>query len=160
GVGRNGTPTAPVFVQQALQQDQPPPASCDAKPLPDDREVFEANAYIGKAFDNFSPFERDQYLPATPGQPEPGSHSRLLAGVDSRYRLVGDKGRAFQIWLSAFTLHGVRSADVDCSPAGTPSSPLCGGVQDPQGRFLATLEHQTSLEAYFDTRIEFATLQQ
>src|SRR5947209_4869780 len=57
-VGRAGTRTDPVFVQQALQQEQPPPTTCAETLLADDRQVFEASAYIGESFDNFSPFER------------------------------------------------------------------------------------------------------
>jgi hypothetical protein len=157
-VGRAGTRTDPVFVQQALQQEQPPPTTCAETLLADDRQVFEASAYIGESFDNFSPFERSQYK-EPPSQP--GVYSRFLAGVESQYRLVGQRGHTFQVWLSEFTLHGVRSADIDCSPTGTPSSPLCEGIRgnNQNGIYLAVLEHQTSLEAHFTTRIEFLTLQ-
>ena len=141
-------------VQQAIQQSDPPPALCTPKRSVDDREVFEASAYMGRSFDNFAPFERDQYIPGREPQ-EPGAVSRLLAGVESQYRLVGDKGDSFQVWLGGFTLHGIRTADVDCNQ--TQTSALCSGKTTE--KFLATIEHASSLEAHFDARVELLTLQ-
>lgn len=147
--------TPPARVQQAKQQDVPPRTSC-APRYKDDRGVFEASAYLGEAFDNFSPAETKNYI-GTP--PASDTNSRWLAGVETQYRLIGGQGNTFQIWLGSYTLHGVRSADIDCRV--TPSSPLC---QQPKptnelDRFLAVIEHASSLEAHFDTRVEFWTLQ-
>ena len=144
--------TAAVTVQQALQREDPAPAQCVDQRLPDDREVFEASAYLGRSFDNFAPYERGQYfnLPA-----KLGVDSRWLAGTEAQYRLIGGQGDNFQIWLSEFTLHGVRTSDVNCNE--TPNVPVCSGK--PQDKFLAILEHASSLEAHFDTRVEFLTLQ-
>jgi len=146
--------TAPARVSQARQQSDPPPATCTEPTPPDDRSVFEASAYLGQSFDNFAPFEKDQYIPGKEQQ-QPGVYGRWLAGVEAQYRLIGDRGDDFQIWLGTHTLHGVRTADVNCT--STPSSGLCGGTT--QQRFLATLEHQSSLEAHVDARVEFLTLQ-
>jgi hypothetical protein len=146
--------TAPTRVTQARQQSEPPATSC-AEPTPrDDRSVFEASAYLGQSFDNFAPFERDQYIPGKEQQ-QPGVYGRWLAGVEAQYRLVGNQGDDFQFWLGTHTLHGVRTADVNCNE--TPSSGLCS--ESTQQRFLATLEHQSSIEAHVDARVEFLTLQ-
>src|SRR5215813_1690472 len=136
-------------VQQAPQVHWPPDGKCDEPQSRDDREVFESSGYLGWAFDNFAPA-----LGSLPSS-DPGSHTRLLAGVEAQYRLVGDKHDPFQIWLSTFTLHGVRSADVDCTnPA---SAAICGNNQGQ--KFIAIFQNATSLEAHFDVRVELKTLQ-
>jgi hypothetical protein len=142
-------PKVTIQVQQAPQAHWPPGGKCE-KPEPrDDREVFESSGYLGWAFDNFAPALGS--LPST----NPGSHTRLLAGVEAQYRLVGDKHDPFQIWLTTFTLHGVRSADVDCTNAATAA--LCGANQGQ--KFIAIFQNATSLEAHFDVRVELKTLQ-
>ena len=83
--------------------------------------MFSEIPYPNVPLRNFSPFERSQYK-APPSQP--GVYSRFLAGVESQYRLIGQKGHTFQIWLSEFTLHGVRSADIDCSDSGARVRPM------------------------------------
>jgi hypothetical protein len=138
-------------VQQAPQVHWPPGGKCDEPAARDDREVFESSGYLGWAFDNFAPALGS--LPST----DSGSHMRLLAGVDAQYRLVGDKHDPFQIWLASFTLHGVRSADVDCLNTSSPTAALCG--TDQGKKFFATYQNATSLEAHFDVRVEVATLQ-
>lgn len=142
-------PKVTIQVQQAPQVHWPAGGKCE-KPEPrDDREVFESSGYLGWAFDNFAPATGS--LPSS----SPGSHTRMLAGVDAQYRLVGDKHDPFQVWLATFTLHGVRSADVDCTnPA---ASALCG--TDQGKKFIAIFQNATSLEAHFDLRVELATLQ-
>jgi hypothetical protein len=138
-------------VQQAPQDHWPADGKCDEPQSRDDREVFESSGYLGWAFDNFAPA-----LGSLPSS-DSGSHMRLLAGVDAQYRLVGDKHDSFQIWLASFTLHGVRSADVDCLNTNSPTAALCGSDQGK--KFFATYQNATSLEAHFDVRVEFATLQ-
>jgi hypothetical protein len=142
-------PKVTTQVQQPAQLHWPRDGKCE-KPEPrDDREVFESSGYLGWAFDNFAPAVGS--LPSS----APGSHTRMLAGVDAQYRIAGDRGDAFQIWLSTFTLHGVRSADVDCTnPA---AAALCG--TDQGKKFIAIFQNATSLEAHFDLRVELATLQ-
>jgi hypothetical protein len=138
-------------VQQAPQEHWPSGGKCDEPAARDDREVFESSGYLGWAFDNFAPA-----LGSLPSN-DSGSHMRLLAGVDAQYRLVGDKHDPFQIWLASFTLHGVRSADVDCLNTSSPTAALCG--TDQGKKFFATYQNATSLEAHFDVRVEVATLQ-
>jgi hypothetical protein len=145
--------SASTRVLQATERDGAPITTCITPTYKDDRGVFEASGYIGTAFDNFAPGETSYIAP----QAAPGTHSQWLAGVEAQYRLVGNKGRTFQIWLGTFTLHGVRSGDVDCNL--TPSATLCQNHPPIQDKFLAIIEHASSIEAYFDTRVEFWTFQ-
>ena len=138
-------------VQQAPQEHWPANGKCDEPAARDDREVFESSGYLGWAFDNFAPALGS--LPST----DPGSHTRLLAGVEAQYRLVGDKHDQFQIWLSTFTLHGIRSAGVDCQVQNATTAALCGNDQGK--KFFAIYQNATSLEAHFDVRVELKTLQ-
>jgi hypothetical protein len=140
-----------IQVQQAPQVHWPPDGKCDEPAARDDREVFESSGYLGWAFDNFAPA-----LGSLPSG-DPGSHLRLLAGVDAQYRLVGNKHDSFQIWLALFTLHGVRSGDVDCLNTSSATVALCGNDQGK--KFFAIYQNATSLEANFDVRVELATLQ-
>ena len=148
--------TPPARVQQARQQDVPPRTSCAPRRYKDDRGVFEASGYVGTAFDNFSPGATRNYIGSPPAS---DTDSRWLAGVETQYRLIGSQGKTFQIWLGSYTLHGVRSADIDCRM--TPSSPLCqpSNSTNQLDQFLAVIEHASSLEAHFDTRVEFWTFQ-
>jgi len=158
---RDGPKTQPVLVQQATQQDTTPNPTCDenaGKVWPDDRAVFEASGYLGRAFENFAQSDKNNYKPVNPdgtSRTDPGINSRFLAGVEAQYRLFGEKGHSFQVWLASYTLHGVRTSDVDCSDGS--SDPICKGTTS--DKFLAILEHASSLEAHIDARVEFATLQ-
>ena len=142
-------PKVSTQVRQATELHGPADGNCDAPEARDDREVFESSGYVGWAFDNFAPSENSR------ASMDPGSHMRLLAGVEAQYRLVGDKHDPFQIWLASFTLHGVRSADVDCQ--NPTSAALCGTNQGQ--KFFATFQNATSLEAHIDIRVELQTLQ-
>jgi hypothetical protein len=144
-------PKVTTQVEQPPQLHWPRGGKCDEPEARDDREVFESSGYLGWAFDNFAPAVNS--LPSS----DPGSHMRLLAGVDAQYRLVGDKNDAFQIWLASFTLHGVRSGDVDCANPSSTTAALCGNDQGK--KFFAIYQNATSLEAHFDLRVELATLQ-
>jgi hypothetical protein len=138
-------------VQQPAQLHWPIDGKCERLEPRDDREVFESSGYLGWAFDNFAPA-----LGSLPSS-DPGSHTRMLAGIDAQYRLVGDKHDQFQVWLSTFTLHGVRSADVDCLSPNSATAALCG--TDQGKKFFAIYQNATSLEASFDVRVELKTLQ-
>ena len=141
-----------TVVQQAAQEHAPANGRCERVELRDDREVFEASGYLGRAFDNFSPGTDSNRAATT----KPGPPSRWLAGVESQYRLLGGKHDARQLWLAAYTMHGVRSADVDCGSEQFKA--LCGGTQ--RDKFFAIFENASSLEAHFDLRVEFLALQQ
>lgn len=128
----------------------------------DDRGVFDASAYLGSAFDNFAASEVKDYI-----NPKGTSDTqeRFIFGFDYEYRLFGDKSSKAslensQIWLFGETLHGVRSADVDCTGDNKP--PVCTDSLDPdtfpdRARFI--LRNATSLEAFMGVRWEFFTLQ-
>lgn len=121
----------------------------------DGREPFWATGYIGAAVDNFAPAEVGGYL-----NPEAGGTSRMrfIAGVNFEFRMFGRPDSPVQVWLAGETLHGVRSADVDCT--GETRPPVCGTIGgDPSKQFFYILQHASSLEAFIAPRVEFATLQ-
>jgi len=68
-----------------------------------------------------------------------------------------------QFWLFGETLHGVRSADVDCmGEKEEDKPPVCTDLdlsKDIPGRARFILRNATSLEAFFGVRWEFFTLQ-
>jgi hypothetical protein len=126
-----------------------------AKP---DTEVFagdslEAGAYFGWAFDQFAPDSLGGYPPNTLTE----RHNRVLFGVNFDYRMTGSDSGRLQLWLSGETMHGVRSADIDCT-AEENKPPECNpapGVSYAR----AVLANATSVEAYVAPRLVFAQLQ-
>lgn len=149
-IGTGAWTSAPVQARPAGTA-----AECEGpeRPTFDDRAAFEASAYYGRAFDNFAPDSIGNYI--RPDQTA-GIKSRYIVGTDVQYRLFGKSTSDVQLWLSAETLHGVRTGDIDCR---TSDSALCSDKDLPKQKFLAVLEGQTSLEAFFNPRLEFATLQ-
>ncbi len=141
---------------------------------PDARGVFAASAYTGVAVDTFAAQELTKYL-------NPGDSglikNRGIFGVDFAYRAFGDENRKVasgvknvrlnNLWIYGQTLHGVRSADVDCQNNGSKSSvvPLC---KDTLAGFTGNLPQQavymlrnaTSVEGAAGLRWEFLGLQQ
>lgn len=118
-----------------------------------DEESFAASAYFGWAFDQFAPDSIGGYPPNT----TTARHSRVLYGMDFDYRLFGTDESNVNLWVAGETLHGVRSADIDCS-AEKNKPEICN--PRPGIAFTrAVLENQTSIEAYLEPRLEFATLQ-
>jgi hypothetical protein len=83
--------------------------------------------------------------------------SRWTSGVAAQYRLFGKAGDTSQLWLSSYTLHGVRTADVDCRVAQPPA--VCVASAGNAQKFLFVVEHASTLEAHVDARLEFITLQ-
>jgi hypothetical protein len=125
------------------------------KPQPTDaRGVFEASAYVGTAFDNFAPNIVGDYK-----NPGAGSQikSRWVAGVEAQYRIWGSASTNYQVWISSKTLHGVRTADINCNE--TPSVAVCSKTATTSDKFLYILEHASTMEAHVDPRFEFLTLQ-
>jgi hypothetical protein len=129
-------------------------AQADA-PRSDDREPFRASGYLGFAFDNFAPSEVGNYK--NPGEGG-ASQKRFIGGVNFEFR-VGNSERQVQFWMAGETLHGVRSADVDCrNPEQRP--PVCETLTaNPSESFLYILEHASTMEAYIAPRLELFTLQ-
>jgi hypothetical protein len=130
-------------------------------PAPDDGPApFQASAYVGVVYDNFAPPALAGYKTDTEGGT---SKARFIGGIDFEMRAIGTGDGHFQLWITGQTLHGVRSADVDCSTDASGRPPVCDTLTaDPQSaskRLLYTFEHATSLEAYLAPRFEFLTLQ-
>ena len=121
----------------------------------DERQSFEPSAYLGYAFDNFAPASVGGY-----GNTQGGgtSRKRFVGGVDFDFRAVGTPASRQQLWFFGETLHGVRSADVNCAAPDKP--PVCGTLlQNPEKQTLFILEHASSMEAFIGTRWDVLTLQ-
>jgi hypothetical protein len=126
-------------------------------PPGDEREDFEASAYIGFAIDSFAAEEINRYLnPEANGK----TKERGIFGFDFGYRLFQSETKPFQIWVFGETDHGARSDDVDCGK--NPDFPTC---LDASADFLALgkavpknalymLRNATSLEAFTGFRVE------
>src|SRR5215467_4601445 len=130
----------------------------------DCRGVFNASFYLGLAVDTFAGSDTLKYLnPGATGKIQ----ERGIGGFDFSYRLSGDKtpmvGERYQhrsIWVYGETVHGVRSADVNCSD--NPDLPVCqkalGGIANPGQGLYYILRNATSLEGYMGVRYEFWNL--
>ena len=123
----------------------------------DERSVFEASGFLGNVFDNFAPNVSGGYKDPVATAEATQVKSRWTAGVVAQYRLFGDPGDTYQLWLASYTLHGVRTSDVDCSVPNAP--PVCSKTATTSDKFLFVVEHASTLEAHIDARFEFATLQ-
>jgi hypothetical protein len=137
----------------------------------DERGVFDASFYVGLSIDTFAGDETLHYLnPQDAGQ----THERAVGGFDFAYRLIGNEKlsppkdnqrwqRLTNIWVIGETVHGVRSADVNCSTQGT-DSPLCAKTltppTNPGNQLFSIIRSATSLEGYGGIRWEFLGLQQ
>jgi hypothetical protein len=147
-VGKSGSPQC-----EALKS--------EAEVISDERDTFDASLYLGRAVDNFAPSSVGGYA-----DPESGGKTplRFMGGVDFEFRLTGSPESRRQLWIFGETLHGVRSADVNCSPDNKDKPAVCDKLTlGPNGnatqQFQFTLENATSLEAYAGFRYEFVTLQ-
>ena len=121
----------------------------------DGRDGFGASFYIGGAVDNFAPSQVGNYVedPTLPNK------TRWIGGIDFEYR-VGDRAdRDVQLWIAGQTLHGVRTADVNCTAAHAP--PICKNDPVSLGEAGSTLRYilknATSLEAFIAPRLELYT---
>jgi hypothetical protein len=132
------------------------PGTVPKKTALDEREVFEASGYLGEVFDNFAPNVSGGYVnPATASD----SHSRVTAGVDAQYRLVGKPDSEVQLWLTAHTLHGMRTADASCADTKTNADCLQQAAAHPGTTFYYILGHASTIEAHVDARLELKTIQ-
>jgi hypothetical protein len=143
----------------------------------DDTRESGVSAYIGTVFDNFVPTEQRKYLNSNLKDVAGNTDVRELFGFNADWRVLGDKTSDRQLWFYIETLHGVRSADVDCSTEnGLPLDPanrdpkvptLCyegkdGDIIDlanagAQARYI--LRNATSLEGFAGFRYELLKLQ-
>jgi len=128
----------------------------------DCRPDFPVNIFIGSAIDSFAAGDLQKYLnPDASG--EVNTFERLIGGIDFAYRLSGDPTKKEkQFWVYGWTVHGVRSADVDCQK--NPKLTVCQDqlglpdVNDFVDQYLYTLRNASSLEAAIGLRWEFARL--
>jgi hypothetical protein len=131
----------------------------------DERENFEASFYSGLGIDTFAAGQFKRVL----NRNDPSVNDitgRYVGGFDFAYRLFGDprgngkwqKGNQ-QLWVYGETVHGVRSADVNCKAENAP--PVCDQFNvnnNPTNSFVYILRNATSLEGHMGIRWEFATL--
>src|SRR5262249_17971113 len=87
--------------------------------------------------------------------------SGYVVGLDFAYRLVGEQKNPAkpQLWVYGQTVHGQRSAEVDCSTSSNVPEPcaLRGFGPNPNA-FLGILRNASSLEAFSGVRLEMLTL--
>ena len=126
----------------------------------DGRSTFEANAFYGLAIDNFAPAETSGHPEAGFGYrntPEGTIKTRWTAGVQAQYRVIGRQDSVRQFWVSTQILHGLRTADVDCTK--TPDLAVCKATSTEAQKFFAVLEHASTIEAHIEARMELWRLQ-
>lgn len=123
----------------------------------DGREAFEASGYVGTAVDNFAPASVGGYENSQAG----GKQIRAVGGFDFEFRLVGTPDSGRQIWIFGETLHGVRSADINCASTNDDKPAVCDKLTsaNAQKQLQFVLENATSMEAYTGVRVELLTLQ-
>ncbi len=130
----------------------------------DSRADFLGTFYAGASIDSFASNETKQYIGYTAA--DSGPKTGYAAGVDFQYRLLKRNTESrlpLQLWLLGETIHGQRSAEVDCSQskgAGSGAPPVCAGFNPETApeAFLAVLRNSSSMEAYTGARLEFLKL--
>lgn len=134
---------------------------------PDEREDFEADAYLGLSVDAFTAQAQRDVIYGNP-QDNGTKRERMIGGFNFAYRLFGSSTNTKrpQIWLYGQTLHGVRSSEVDCKAAADVRPPVCAisdnvfnkTPQDPTKQLVYLLRNASSLEAHAGLRFEFLPL--
>ena len=121
-----------------------------------DSDPLSASFYIGEAIDTFAPDDVGGYADAGSG-----THQKLMtvAGIDFDYRLIGTDASTVRVYLTGETIHGVRTANVDCHDSHYASLRQCSGSSNPGRDFRAVIENASSLEVFFSPRVEFQTVQ-
>lgn len=132
----------------------------------DDRENFEASAFLGTAVDTFAATDLRGLLNQ---EDSTDPKVRGVFGFDFGYRLAGmdkdgNESKWGQLWVYGETVHGVRSADVDCDR--NPTFQACAdnnALPDTDPKKVLTeavfiLRNATSLEAFAGLRWEFKRL--
>jgi hypothetical protein len=150
-----GTWSGPVVVAAAAGGDPECKATAQADVSTDPRDPIDATAYVGGAIDNFAPAIVANYKVKE-------EHSRVIGGVNFDFRVWPYRNArkdSMQIWITGETLHGVRTADIDCS--GDEKPQVCGEAPDVAvgQRFRFALKHASSFEAFVQPRIEFLTIE-
>ncbi len=122
-----------------------------AKSISDERGVFEASGFVGQVFDNFSPKVNGGYKADATAST---INSRVTAGIEAQYRLIGRQDSTRQLWLTSHTLHGMRTADGDCQEIAK-----CVQENGTAATFKYILAHASTIEAHVDARLELFTIQ-
>lgn len=135
------------------------PGECAPEAEPDDESPFLASAFLGEVIDNFAPDKVGNYKnPDQASQPKGG----FIFGFGFDYRVHGRSDDRVQFWIEGETMHGVRTADVNCEPEDPAEKPPVCDQPTPENfadraRFI--LKNATSLEVWASPRVEFHTLQ-
>ena len=120
----------------------------------DPREAVEATAYVGTAIDNFAPAIVGNYR-------EHDEKHRFVGGVNFQFRVWPTRNvrkNGPQVWINGETLHGVRTADVDCTTDPKPA--VCNEALAAAGQsFRFILKRASSFEAFVQPRVEIATIE-
>jgi hypothetical protein len=136
-----------------------PPAPASPPPEQEERATFDASAFLGLGIDSFAATDLRRYLnPNDSG----GVEERLVGGIDFEYRVLGNKELAgLKLWVLGETVHGLRSAEVDCqaAPAAEVCQPFLEQLANPGAPTLFLLRKATSLEAFLGLRFELAIIQ-
>ena len=142
-------PTNPEPVVPSLHStaeiDDPAEASKDS------RGRLEASIFVGLGIDNFAAGEVNKYL-----NPEDSStiRNRWVGGFGIDYLFKETRGGQ-RFWISLQTIHGVRSADVDCEKS--PETSVCKSFTDVTSageRTIYILRNASSLEGAGSLRWE------
>jgi hypothetical protein len=131
---------------------------CEAAAEPDDESPFEASAFLGQVLDNFAPDKVANYTFSDPEALQ--AKSSFIFGFNFSYRLRGRSNDRVQWWVDGETMHGVRTADVDCSPSDQ-RPPVCDEptIQNVTSQARYILKNATSLEVWASPRVDFHMLQ-
>jgi hypothetical protein len=152
--GKDGKPLRVQLGKDAKGGSEP----CEAAVEPDDESPFEASAFLGQVIDNFAPDMVANYTYSDPDALK--AKSSFIFGFDFSYRIHGRSDDRVQWWVDGETMHGVRTADVDCSPSDQ-RPPVCDDptVQNVVSQARYILKNATSLEVWASPRVDFHTLQ-
>jgi hypothetical protein len=151
---RNGETIQDVRVG-ALPANTSPRGRCASGSADEDPQVsFDISAYLGTVVDTFAPDSIGNYR-----NPYGESQQKMrdIFGVSFDIRLWGRDDSPRQFWLYGETLHGVRTADIDCTEDPAPVCSSADVTFAERARYI--IKHATSLEGYINPRLEFATLQ-
>jgi hypothetical protein len=134
-----------------------PRGQCET-PVVEDESPFEASVFLGMVIDNFAPDKVGGYI-----NPEAGSKQKAqwITGFEFDYRVHGRADDGVRVWLQGQTMHGVRTADINCAPEdGREVPPICpNSAATTPDRVRFILENATSVEAFVNPRVEFAKVQ-
>lgn len=135
----------------------------------DGRCSFQASAFLGLAIDTFAAGEYGNYAySGSTANSTSGARESSVVGFDFADRLKGWRDKTTgnftrQLWVYGETMHGARSADINCST--NPNLPSCATTlasivkpTNPGDSVLYLLRNASSLEGYLGFRYEFARL--